>query len=156
MKTTIKVMYFGFYFALYILAAAQRAQATLGEPADSVESDRKALSAVRHPTLSGNAYTVQELESAANTVREFISPSGVVFAIAWNGFSEPDLTILLGAYAREYEQALLRTEIPKGRPFSQVKTGRVTVETWGHMRNLQGRAYLQDLIPPGVSIDKIK
>lgn len=149
-------MYLGFSFALFALAAAQLAQASLGEPADSVDSDRKALSAVRHPTLAGNAYTVQEFESAATTVREFISPLGVVFAIAWNGLSKPDLTILLGAYVGEYEQALRHTEIPKGRPFSQVKANRVIVETWGHMRNLQGRAYVPALIPSGVSINEIK
>jgi hypothetical protein len=156
MRKRITTLHLCLSFALHTLAAAGWAQATLGEPADSVELDRKAFSAVRHPTLARNAYTIKEFESAANTVREFISPSGVVFAFAWNGLSKPDLTILLGAYVGEYEQALRHTEIPRGRLFSQVKASRVIVETWGHMRNLQGRAYIPALIPSGVSVNEIK
>jgi len=37
-----------------------------------------------------------------------------------------------------------------------VRTDRVVVEKWGHVRNLQGRAYPPALIPLGVSVDEIK
>jgi hypothetical protein len=157
MKKRIKAFYLGFYFAAFTLVTAQQAQATLGESVDSVASDRKAFSAVQHATLGRNGYTVQELKSDANVVREYISPSGVVFGIAWNGLSHPDLTTLLGNYVGEYQQALRLTARQKGRHrHSQVKTDRVTVEKWGHMRNMQGRAYIPALIPSGVSINEIK
>lgn len=156
MKKRINMLFFGFYIAAFTFATIQRAQATLGESVNSVESDRKAFSAVQHASMTRNGYTVQEFKSEANVVREYITPSGVVFAIAWNGLSHPDLTSLLGTYVGEYQQALRQTPSQKGKRHLQVKANRVIVEKWGHMRNLQGRAYLPALIPSGVSIDEIK
>jgi Protein of unknown function (DUF2844) len=154
--TPIKTLFFGFYLAALTIAVAQQAQATLGESADSAKSDRKVSSAVQQATLTRNGYTVRELKSEANVTREYISPSGVVFAIAWNGLSHPDLTSQLGTYTAEYQKALQQTPGRKGKRHSQVKADRVIVEKWGHMRNMQGRAYIPDLIPSGVSIDEIK
>ena len=138
------------------LAAGRTAMATLGEPADSIASDQKALSALRSSSSVYKNYTVQQVESAAVTVREYISPSGIVFGVAWNGMTHPDLTQLLGTYFTEYQQARKQAPRKPGRRSSQVKTNRVIVETWGHMRNLQGRAYAPALIPSGVTIDEIK
>lgn len=84
-------------------------------------------------------YTVHEIESDASSVREYMAPSGVVFGIAWNGLIHPDLTPLLGSYAVEYRAALKQTPRKPGRRRHQVKSERVIVEKWGHMRNLQGR-----------------
>jgi hypothetical protein len=139
-----------------ILGNAQSVRATLGESADSVMTDREALSAVHAATSTRNAYTVQEILSASVAVREYISPSGVVFGIAWNGLIHPDLTLLLGSYNGEYQKSLRQTPRKPGRRFSQIKTDRIVVEKWGHMRNLRGRAYVPSLIPPTVTIDEIK
>ena len=65
-----------------ICLSGRLAMATLGETAESVMSDRKALSAVQHTSITRNGYTIQEVESKANIVREYISPSGIVFAVA--------------------------------------------------------------------------
>jgi hypothetical protein len=138
------------------LGTARITRATLGEPAESVISDRKAISADRSSTTVCNGYTIQEVISDSVSVREYISPSGVVFGIAWSGLIHPDLTLLLGSYAGEYQEALKQTPRKYGRRFSQVRTDRVVVEKWGHMRHLQGRAYAPALIPSGVSIDEIK
>ncbi len=140
----------------YVLSAPYLCRATLGERAESVSSDRKALSAVRRATTTHRNYTVQEIKSDVNVIREYISPSGIVFAIAWNGLTHPDLTTLLGSYALEYSQAMQQSPHKPGRRYSKVQADRVVVEKWGHMRNLQGRAYVPDLIPPGVSINEIK
>ena len=71
--------------ALTIFTATQQAQATLGESADSVASDKEAISAVRKATRISPGYTVHEVSSETMTIREYVSPSGVVFGIAWNG-----------------------------------------------------------------------
>lgn len=138
------------------LAAVRPARATLGEPADSVVSDLKALSAVQSSSTTYENYTVQQVETDAVVVREYVSPSGVVFGVAWNGMTHPDLTQLLGSYFAEYQLARKQSPRKPGRRSSRVKTDRVIVETWGHMRNLQGRAYAPALIPSGVTIDEIK
>ena len=131
-------------------------QAALGESVDSVAKDRKALSAARGASTVHAGYTVQEVVSDSVTVREYISPAGIVFGIAWNGYTHPDLTPLLGSYAGEYNTALRKTPRKPGRRNAQIRTDRIVVEKWGHMRNLQGRAYVKTLIPQGVSIDEIK
>jgi hypothetical protein len=133
-----------------------RAAAALGEPAGSIAADRKALSAEARATTSHEGFSVHRLESPANAVREYVSPSGVVFALAWNGLTHPDLTTLLGSYAPEYRQAVAHRSSAPDRSRRLVKTERVVVETWGHMRSLHGRAYAPALIPPGVSIDAIR
>lgn len=152
----MKVTLYPVFFLAAALGIAQPVQAALGESVDSVISDRKALSAVRGATTTRNAYTIQEISSDSVAVREYISPAGVVFGIAWNGLVHPDLTLLLGSYTDEYQKSLKQTPRKPGRRSSRVKTAHIVVEKWGHMRNLRGRAYAPALIPPGVSIDEIK
>ena len=136
---------------------AQQTQAGLGESVDSIATDQSALSAVKHATTARNGYSIHELTSDGTALREYVSPSGIVFGIAWNGLAHPDLRPLLGSYAAEYEAALRQTPRKPGlRRHEALKTERVVVEKWGLMRNLQGRAYAPALIPPGVTIDEIK
>jgi hypothetical protein len=127
--------------------------ATLGEHADSVVSDRKALSAVQRAPVTRKGYTIQEFQSV---VMEYISPAGVVFAIAWSGLSQPDLTPLLGSYLDVYQQALREFPRERGKRQFKVKANGVIVEKWGHMRSVHGRAYIPALIPSGVSVDEIR
>jgi hypothetical protein len=156
MKMRLYILFLSLGLSVAIFATGHQAQATLGESADSIVSDRESLSAVRRSTVVRSDYTIREIASASTVVREYVSPSGVVFGIAWNGLIHPDLTQLLGAYAGEYREALRQTPRQPGRRRLQVKTDSAVVEKWGHMRNLQGRAYVPALIPPGVSIDEIR
>jgi len=157
MKRKLYALFLCLSLSVGALGTPQQVRATLGESADSVASDRKALSAVQRATTSHNGYTVHEFASEATTIREYVSPSGIIFGIAWNGLTYPDLTSLLGSYAGEYHDALQQTPRKPGlRRHSAVRTDRVVVEKWGHVRNLQGRAYAPALVPPGVSIDEIK
>lgn len=139
-----------------ILLPPRPALAALGEPASSITADRKALSAVSRGTKERAGYSVHELESGSVTVREYVSPSGTVFAIAWNGTAHPDLDTLLGSYAGEYHRAQRATPRQPGRHPRKVVGDRVVVERWGHMRNLRGRAYAPALLPDGVTPDEIQ
>lgn len=150
---------YDFFLCLCFCAAlpVPLALATLGESVDSVAADQKALSGGKKSILSGNGYTIHQFETGGSCVREYVSPSGIVFGIAWNGPAYPDLKPLLGSYAADYQKALRETPRNRGRRHqSIVKTDRVVVEKWGTMRDLQGRAYAPALIPPGVTIDEIK
>jgi hypothetical protein len=143
-------------FSFASLFMVRPGDATLGQPADSVESDRIALSAVRGGTTMQNGYTVQEINYGGTAVREYVSSSGVVFAVAWNGIRHPDLTALLGSYADQYRRTLQQTPRQPGVRHLSVRTDGVVVEKWGHVRDLRGRAYAPDLIPPGLDIDEIR
>jgi len=133
-----------------------RAYALLGESRDTISADFNALKAVRRSTVSQEGYSVEEALSDATTVREYVSTSGVVFAIAWNGYVHADLEQLLGSYWSTYSVARQNTARKHGRKRQQVTTDAVVVETWGHMRDLRGRAYVPSMIPTGVNIDEIK
>jgi hypothetical protein len=144
---------------LLLLALAwsspRKAGATLGEGAASLAKDRKALSSSQTTSSSQANYTVKEIVSDATTVREYLTVSGVVFGLAWNGLAHPDLTTLLGSYASEYQEARQLTRHGRGQRHLRVRGSRVIVESWGHMRNLRGRAYLPALLPEGVSFNEI-
>lgn len=139
-----------------ILAFAPWARATLGGRADTIGADRKALSAVHRASTSRNGYTVEEIVFDSTAVREYVSPDGIVFGIAWRGYVHPDLTQLLGSYSAEYKAARQKAPRIYGRRRQRVATDNVVVEKWGHMRDLRGRAYAPALVPSGVSIDAIK
>lgn len=140
-----------------VIVQGQRpAQATLGETVESIETDRQALSAKRTATVVKRHYTIREMATETNTVREYVSQSGIVFAIAWSGLTYPDLTPLLGKYDHQYQRALAQIRPSPGQRSSQVKAEDVVVQKWGHIRNLQGRAYAPALMPQGVTPDEIK
>jgi hypothetical protein len=143
----------GLAFAFLLV---QQAYATLGESADSIATNEKTLSAVRSSTITSSKYSVHVFQTETITVREYVSPSGIVFGIAWNGLTYPDLTPLLGSYASEHQKAASHIKRQPGRKYVKVESDNVVVEKWGHMRNLQGRAYAPALIPQGVSTDEIK
>ena len=138
------------------LGYSQSAHAVLGVSEDTIAADRTVLHAVHRATISHKGYTVEEIMSDATNVREYVSPSGVVFGIAWNGYMHPDLAQLLGAYWGEYSVARQKAVRKHGTNSQKLSTNSIVVEKWGHMRNLQGRAYVPSLIPSGVSIGEIK
>jgi hypothetical protein len=130
--------------------------AVLGEIAESANSPSRMPSAFSARSEIRDSYTVRTTQSDTTSVREFISPSGVVFAVAWSGLANPDLSILLGSYNGEYENALKNTHRKHGRRSRSVQSDRVVVEHWGHMRSLGGRAYDPSHVPGGVSLEEIQ
>jgi hypothetical protein len=139
-----------------VLVTSRSTLAALGGPADSVESDRRALHALRGGTTVNDSYSVQEMDYDGTALREYVSSDGIVFAITWNGIRHPDLTTLLGSYVKSYNEALQKTPFQPGARRLSLKADGVVVEKWGRVRSLHGRAYAPDLIPPGVALDEIR
>jgi hypothetical protein len=153
MKITYRILCF---LIVSISVNPTRTHASLGDNLASVTKDHKALHATSRTSTTQSAYSVEEITTDASTIREYLSPAGVVFGIAWGGLSHPDLSSLLGSYKNEYQQALQNDTSPRGRRHSQIKSDRVVVEKWGHMRNMKGRAYIPALIPAGVTAYEIQ
>lgn len=138
------------------IVPGRQACAALGGSSDSIASDKKALKAVRSATVISSKYTIHEFQSGGTAIREYVSSSGIVFGIAWKGLTHPDLTPLLGTYAPEHKKAASHAKRQPGSRHSRIKSNNIVVEKWGHMRKLQGRAYVPDLIPEGVTVEEIK
>ncbi len=130
------------------------AWAMLGQPWESVFSDQQHLQAHLR-TAAHTGYSVQQLEVVDGTVvREYVSPAGLVFGIAWQGPKVPDLAQLLGVYFSAYQDAMQSTGRPRG-PWA-VHTGSLVVEMRGHPRAFSGRAYLLSLVPSHLSSEVIQ
>jgi hypothetical protein len=146
-----------FLVALAATAAAARALAGLGEPEASIAADQAALAAARAQGTARGLYRVEHLVARTRTVREYVSPDGVVFAVCWEGVSHPDLAAVLGAYAAPVRRA---PEQDRGRArrraARRLETAGVVVETWGHQRAIHGRAFVPDLVPAGVRLDELR
>jgi len=136
------------------LLLAGPARAALGEAESSVARDGEALGMARQPAAARAGAAVHELSSPTVSVREFLTPAGTVFAVAWSGVTHPDLAVLLGAYHAEYRAAAAGPRT--GRGPRHLEAGRVVVETWGHARALHGLAYLPALLPAGVTLDDLR
>jgi len=128
-------------------------QAALGEPVASVETDRLQVGGTVR-LLASAAYTVHELQAPSGTVvREYVSPAGIVFGVAWQGPSMPDLRQVLGTYFDRYVQAASKRN---ARGPVAIEQPGLSVQSGGHMRAFVGRAYIPEALPAGVTPDTIR
>jgi hypothetical protein len=108
-------------------------------------------------TTHAQAYTLHEIKVPTGTVvREYLSPSGKVFAVSWHGPWPPDLQQLLGSHFEELQRANRSATLRSGRAPLSVHTPNLVVEQGGHMRAFVGRAYLPDQLPAGVTAESIR
>lgn len=150
MKITI-----GFMCAALALAIPLRAPAALGGDVSSVEAD----TAQFHGTariMKMTTHSVHEIRTATGvTVREYVSPSGQVFGVTWQGRANPDLRQLLGSYYDQVLQEGRAQQQVRGRPFNLQQPGLV-VQISGTMRAHFGRAYDPKLLPPQIPAEAIQ
>ena len=129
--------------------------AALGGDASSVQQDQVRINATRKVTQT-RGYTLHELNAANGVVvREYLSPSGKVFAVGWKGPWAPDLQHLLGTHFDEFQKALQSQSRGAGHGPVVVQLPGLVVELGGHMRSFVGRAYLPDQLPDGVRAKEI-
>jgi hypothetical protein len=143
--------------ALLFLSVPLTASAELGGDATSVVADQARMKATLKTTQS-EAYTVHEIQSPSGTVvREYVSPAGKVFAVAWRGPFLPDLHQILGASFQPFTQAVQaqKRERP-GRGPVVIQQEELVVKSAGHARNFFGKAYLPKMLPEGVREEEIR
>jgi hypothetical protein len=142
------------------------AHAALGETADSVAADAASFNAnaVRHTPRSALnapavvAYTVEQMTTASGiAVNEYVGPDASVFAVTWRGRRPPDLSMLLGSYFAQYQEAANAGGLAAhGLHHASVRGSEVVVEMAGHMRDMSGRAFLPAMLPHGVEQSEIR
>lgn len=142
--------------AIVVLGFCLPAMAALGGDASSVEADRAQMKGSIAATQT-DAYTVKEIHApGGTTVREYISSSGRIFAVAWHGPFMPDMQQILGAYFQQYSAALQAQPKHYGRRPLNIQLPGLVVQAAGHMRAYWGRAYVPQILPESIKADEIK
>jgi hypothetical protein len=153
---TLRMLCWGAVFALAAVFPVPVA-ASLGKDARSVEEDREQLQGQGRVIEESN-YAVHEFKAATGTlIREYVSPSGRVFAVVWRGPFIPNLRQLLADYFERYAEA---AQAPPARHVGhgplRVAIPGLVVESTGRMRAFYGRAYLTNELPEGVLVEDIR
>ena len=139
-----------------LVAAAllpRMAGAALGQPEASAAADALALKGSIKSTEQAS-YRIHTIELPSGAVlREFATPGGNVFAVAWSGPSLPNLRQSLGQYFDEYVTA---AQAKRGSHHQLViQQDDLVVQSSGHMRDFSGRAYVPRALPAGVTTDEL-
>jgi hypothetical protein len=143
--------------AIAILVVPAGVSATLGRDASSVDADRVRMQGALIRIARDDAYTVHEMQSSSGTaVREYVSSTGTVFAVAWQGPWLPDLRQLLGPYFDDYQRALQAPGKRKARGPLTIELPDLTVQITGHPRAFSGRAFVPRLMPLRVQAEAIR
>ncbi len=131
-----------------------RAFAALGGDLGSVERDRAKMAAAITVRQMG-LFSVHEMTSdTGTTVREFATPQGKVFAVTWQGPFHPDYQQILGTYFAQLQQATAQRRTRRAPVL--IETPGFVFQSYGHFRDLSGRAYDPQLVPAGVGVEDIK
>jgi hypothetical protein len=149
MKITLGVL-------LILTQVTVPAWAVLGQYESSVSVDQQSLGSVdRVQVFQG--YKVHQLTTASGTiVREYISPQGLVFGVAWQARFMPNLQQLLGSYATNLQTASrAQTQVRHLRGLI-VRTNDFVFVSGGHMRFWKGSAYVPSLVPSDVSAEVVR
>jgi len=90
-------------------------------------------------------------------LREYVSPSGNVFGVAWQGRTHPDLHQVFGAYYDQYVQAVKAQRAQRhGHGPLLIQQPGLVILIGGHMRALTGKAYLPQSLPAGMRAEEIR
>jgi hypothetical protein len=129
-------------------------RAELGGKVSTVAGDQARMMASRR-VEAGSAFTRHVMTTpAGGEVVEYVSPSGVVFAVSWQGPVKPDLEQLLGDSFKPFHEAAL-AQTSARRPLS-LRQSNLVVHSRGRMRDFSGMAYLPDQLPAGVTAQDIR
>ena len=136
------------------IAAACPGFGALGGDENSVMADQTKFKAER-TVISQREFNVHEITGTDGTViREYVSPAGKVFGVSWKGPAIPDLSQLLGSNFAEFRNSVHPT--PGRRRIAVVHSGDLVVESTGHARGFSGRAYLNSMLPSGVTQESVQ
>jgi hypothetical protein len=101
------------------------------------------------------SYTVREAKDADSvTIREYVLPTNVVFAVTWRGPVRPDMRELLGSYFLNFANP------GEGRthgigPMVQHNSA-FHIESAGHTGYFFGKAYVPRLVPANVRTESLQ
>src|ERR1039458_7175321 len=141
--------------AALLLALPFPARAVLGDSAASVLTDQARMKGTLR-SVDNRTYVMHEITTTTGAVREFVSPGGAVFGVAWEGQFPPDFQQLLGPYYQQVQQVSVQQQPRRGRRPIVIETPGLVLYQSGHMRSFHGQAYVPQLLPQGVHASDIR
>jgi hypothetical protein len=133
------------------------ALASLGGDVTTVQADQTKMQGSLR-TFNNNSYTLHEIQSSTGVaVKEYVSTSGKVFAVTWQGPFHPDLRQLLGTYFDQFEQAEQAQRAQRrGHGPVLIQQAGLVIQISGHMRAFVGKAYVPQMLPAGIHAEDIR
>lgn len=156
--------------ACFVLMTPMFSFAVLGDTAASVLTDQVRLKGTLRST-DNRTYVLHEITAPSGaTLREYVSPGGLVFGVAWDGQFPPDFQQLLGPYFQQAQQAREArkeaqlqaaaqqgvTPVRSPRGLTVINTPGLVFYQTGHVRSFHGVAYIPQLVPQGVATSTIR
>ncbi len=147
----------GMTIAVAALAPCFPAGASLGGDMTSVRDDQMKMQGTLR-TTSVDSYNVHEIQTPGGVVvREYVSQTGNVFGVAWQGRTHPDLHQVLGAYYDQYVQSVQAQRAQRrGHGPLLIEQPGLIVQMGGHMGALTGRAFIPQGMPVGMRREEIR
>ncbi|MGA7778321.1 MAG: DUF2844 domain-containing protein [Paraburkholderia sp.] len=106
-------------------------------------------------TVATASYSVHESTDADGiTVREYVLPNNVVFAVTWQGPVRPDMRALLGSYFPNYVSG--GEERLRGTGALVLSNGELQIESAGRPSHFLGMAYLPRLMPADLRANNLQ
>jgi hypothetical protein len=137
---------FNLLLGIFVTTVMPCAFAVLGGPEQSVAVDAVHMRGTTR-VIRGDGYLVREIQAASGyVVREFVSPGGTVFAVAWEGPAGIDLQEILGSYFDQYKRAMAEAR-PRGNAPVSLQMPGFVFQLAGHMRSFHGQAYIPEMLP---------
>ena len=136
-----------------LLAYAGASHAALGGAPEQFDAPTTLAPSV---SAAGTSYLRRDTTLATGTqVSEYVSQSGVVFAVTWDGPLLPDLKALLGKY---FDTMVAESaKAPRaGRARLGVNLPEVVINSGGHMRAFEGSAWIPAQFPAGFSTGDVR
>jgi hypothetical protein len=158
MTRTVATRLAGFGVLILILILPATVLAALGGDAASVDADRVRMQGALMRIVRSDTYALHEMRSASGTmVREYVSTSGTVFAVVWQGPWLPDLRQVLGTHFDQYQTAMRTAQrARKARGSVLIDGPDLVVQASGHPRSFFGRVYVPALMPQGIQVESIR
>jgi hypothetical protein len=143
---------------LVLVALPLPAFAALGGDVTSVRTDQAHMRGALIRITGAGTYSVHEIQSSYGTlVREYVSTTGTVFAVAWQGPWQPDLRQVLGTYFDHYVQSAQAARVHRSvRAPLLIQESGLVVQSSGHPRAFVGSAYVPQLLPQGFDVQAIR
>ncbi len=131
------------------------AYAVLGDNAASILADQARMRGTLHST-DMKTYAMYEITASGTVVREYVSPAGLVFGVAWEGQFPPDFQQILGSYYEQTKQAAAQDQSSPRRAPIAIDTPGLVFRQTGHPRSFHGITYIPQLVPGGVPASDIR